>query len=55
MPSRTWQTGRFFKQRNGQAAAFRFMDTKANDIRHIHSVSQLPATEFSQWVSDLIT
>lgn len=55
MSSRAWQTGRFGKQSHGQAAAFKFMDTKASDIRHIHSVSQLPAIEFPQWVSDSIT
>lgn len=38
MSSRTWQAGRFGKQSHGQAAAFKFMDMKASDIRHIHSV-----------------
>lgn len=46
MSSRTWQAGRFGKQSHGQAAAFKFMDMKASDIRHIHSVWQLPPTEF---------
>lgn len=55
MSSRTRQAGRFGKESHGQAAAFKFMDTKVSDIRHIHFVTQLPATEFPQWVSDSIT
>lgn len=55
MSSRTRQAGRFGKESHGQAAAFKFMDTKVSDIKHIHFVSQLPATEFPQWVSDSIT
>lgn len=55
MFSSSWQAGRFGKQSHGQAAAFKFMNMKASDIRHTHSVSQLHATEFPQWVSDSIT